>query len=135
MRPAHYITFLMRPALYEIKCYHQFGPLLSNLSRYLIVYTGDYSYLTLSGRQKKILSNFHQNFTSSLSMYMEFKSVGTIVKYFFVSKIGHFIQFLIFLTVHKHIIFNLCHFLQLKESKLSNSNLFEFFQYHFPFRK
>ena len=83
MRPAHYITFLMRPALYEIKCYHQFGPLLSNLSRYLIVYTGDYSYLTLSGRQKKILSNFHQNFTSSLSMYMEFKSVGTFCEILF----------------------------------------------------
>ena len=39
---------------------------------------------TLSGRQKKILLNFYQIFTSSLSMYMEFKSVGIFVKSIFV---------------------------------------------------
>ena len=40
---------------------------------------------------KKILSDFYQIFTSSVWMYMEFKSVGIFVKSFFVSKIGHFI--------------------------------------------
>ena len=35
---------------------------------------------------KKIFSNFRQNFTSSLSMYMKFKSIGILEKTFFLFK-------------------------------------------------
>ena len=59
---------------------------------------------------KKIFSDFCQKFTSSVPIYMEFKSGEIFAKSFFVSKIWHFIEFLICLTVYKHIIFNLCHF-------------------------
>ena len=43
--------------------------------------------------KKKLLSDFYQMFTSSVWMYMEFKSVGIFVKSFFVSKIGHLFSF------------------------------------------
>ena len=89
--------------------------------------------------KNKMLSNFYQNFTSSLSMYMEFKSVKILVKSFFVLKIEQFYLVLDYfvLDFFDRIILFLIYaiFLQIKESKLCYSNPFEFFQYHFPFRK
>ena len=83
----------MRPALYEIKCYHQFGPLLSNLSRYLIVYTGDYSYLTLSGRQKKNIvqfsPKFHQFFIDVHGIQIRWNFCEIFFR--FKDRVGHFI--------------------------------------------
>ena len=65
---------------------------------------------TLSGR-KKMLSKFYQNFTSSLSMYMEFKSIEILVKFFFVSKIGRaFYLVFDFFNSAQTYFFNLCYF-------------------------
>ena len=83
-----------------------------------------------------MLSKFYQNFTSSLSMYMEFKSIEILVKLFFVSKIGRaFYLVFDFFNSAQTYFFIYAIFLQLKESKLCYSNPFGFFQYHFPFRR
>ena len=91
--------------------------------------------LTLSGRQKKILSNFNQIFYKFCMDVHGIQIRWNFCEIYFRFKDRTFYLVFDFLTVHKHFTFNLCHFLQHKESILSNSNPFEFFQYHFPFRK
>ena len=53
-------------------------------------------------RTAKKISNVRQNFTSSVPIYMEFKSVGIFAKSFFVLKIGHFMKFQFFYSAQTY---------------------------------
>ena len=83
---------------------------------------------------KTKFSNFRQNFTSSVPIYMEFKCIWIFAKKNFCFKdMAFYLVFDFFNSAQTYLMYVI--FVPLIESILWNSNPFEFFPYHLPFRK